>query len=662
MKKIVTTSVLCFVVFSMYGQFVQDYLKAADRYFSKGDYASAAAYYEKYFGKDDQSKASFNPYTAQTVSKKTVTAATSKEQALWNLAESYRQLNYPEKAEPLYKQVIEQSKDRFPLALFHHSTMLRALARYSEAETGFQSFLSSYTMQDEYKTRAEREIQNLRFIQKELSKKDLKYYSVKKDGGVNAAGATYASAPLGTSMILFTSTKPLDTDKDNKYKNRLYQASLTAAGLNTVEQLVISQPEEMEQGVGSATPDGNTIFFTRWSVNVNQKTSSVFTSTRSAVGWSEPVKLGAEINAAGSNNQQPFITSDGKYILFSSDRAGGQGGYDIWYAELSAEGNPGTPVNAGSAINTAGDEQSPSYHAASETLVFASNGKIGMGGYDLFKSKGKIGSWTSAENLGYPVNSIKDDMYFLSMGSAKNMLEKVWLSSDREAACCLELFNLNKVRPLRQISGTIVSCDGTKLLPGATVILTDAKTNQTVFTGKVGADGVYRFTMEEYQPLVLQATADGFLPGNLKVSIPADVEAESMNIERLCLVPEPPKVNESFVVENVFYEYDKSQIKPESFPALDQIVKMLNTYPKLEIEISGHTDSKGSDSYNQKLSEARAKAVVDYLIRNGIARDRLSAKGYGESLPVEPNENPDGTDNPEGREKNRRTEFKVIRN
>jgi outer membrane protein OmpA-like peptidoglycan-associated protein len=168
--------------------------------------------------------------------------------------------------------------------------------------------------------------------------------------------------------------------------------------------------------------------------------------------------------------------------------------------------------------------------------------------------------------------------------------------------------------------------------------------------------------MEDYQPLVLQATAEGFLPGNLKVTVPADMESESMNIARLCLVPEPPKVNESFVVENVFYEYDKSLIKPESFPALDQIVRMMNTYPDLVIEISGHTDSKGSDIYNQRLSEARAQAVVAYLVSKGISKARLSSKGYGESKPVEPNENPNGTDNPEGREKNRRTEFKVIRN
>jgi outer membrane protein OmpA-like peptidoglycan-associated protein len=129
----------------------------------------------------------------------------------------------------------------------------------------------------------------------------------------------------------------------------------------------------------------------------------------------------------------------------------------------------------------------------------------------------------------------------------------------------------------------------------------------------------------------------------------------------LCLTPEPPKVDEKFVVQNVYYDYDKAEVKPESYPALDEIVRMLNTYPNMEIELSAHTDSKGSDEYNQRLSEARAQSVVDYLVSKGIAKERLVAKGYGETQPVAPN-TIDGKDNPEGREKNRRTEFKVLKN
>ena len=173
------------------------------------------------------------------------------------------------------------------------------------------------------------------------------------------------------------------------------------------------------------------------------------------------------INADGYNTQQPFVTPDGKYLLFSSNRNGGQGGYDLWYAPLE-NGKPGTPQNMGAVINTSYDEQAPSYHEASGSLIFSSNGRVGMGGYDFFQSKGSMGNWGEPENLGYPVNSVKDDIYFTSRGPAKNILEDVVLSSDRDAACCLELFSLKKIRPLKRISGRIISCDPSKPLAVAT--------------------------------------------------------------------------------------------------------------------------------------------------------------------------------------------------
>jgi outer membrane protein OmpA-like peptidoglycan-associated protein len=263
--------------------------------------------------------------------------------------------------------------------------------------------------------------------------------------------------------------------------------------------------------------------------------------------------------------------------------------------------------------------------------------------------------------MGYPVNSIKDDIYFISRGTSKNMLEDVMLSSDREAVCCLELFSLKKIRPLRQISGRIISCDPAKPLSGATVTITDTVNNKTVYTKAVGADGIYSFTLEDHQPLKVSGVAEGFITKSIHVGTPADMEEERMTYPDFCLLPVPPKVDENFVIENVYYEFDKSELSPESYPAIDEVIRMLNTYPAMTIELSAHTDSKGSDSYNMKLSDARAQSVVKYMIEKGIDPSRLVPKGYGESIPVAPN-TVDGKDNPEGREKNRRTEFKVLKN
>jgi len=664
MKKIFFVTATFVLAFSLHAQFVYDYLKAADGYYEKGDYFSAAQYYEKYFGDPKSAKGNeYNPYSPQKPTKAKVNAAGSKEQAMWRLAESYRQLNYPAKSEPYYKKVIETDRAKFPLASYHYAAALRALGKYSEAEQAFTAFLNSYTTEDEYRNGAEREIKNLQFIQAQLNKKDLKYYTVNKaTSGLNSTGGNYAPAWLNSSTLLFTSTRPDDSLSSKKnYTNHVYQAVYTEGVVADVKKATLPQGKDIQQGVTTVVPGGNTMFLTRWMISDRKKSSAIYSATKAGDGWSEPVLLDAGINAPGSNTQQPFVTADGKYLLFASDRSGGLGGFDLWYSELNADGKPGAPVNMGNVINTVQDEQAPFYHEASKTLVFSSNGRIGMGGYDFFQSKGSIGNFSIPVNFGYPVNSVKDDIYFTSRGGAKNILEDVLLSSDRDAACCLELFYLKKIRPLRQISGRVVSCDPSKPLTAATVTITDAG-NNTVFTKSLGADGRYSFTLEDYLQVKVKADATGFIGNSNDVALPADMEEEAMTYPDLCLQPEPPKVNETFVVENVYYDFDKADLKPESFPALDEIVRMLNTYSSMEIELSAHTDSKGTDKYNQKLSDARAKSVVAYLVSKGIDPNRLKSKGYGETMPIAPNTNDDGSDNPAGREKNRRTEFKVLKN
>lgn len=662
MKKIFLITAVCCCFTSLHAQFVYDYLKAADNYFQKGDYASAANYYEKYLGKDKSGgKLEVYPYTAQRISKKTAPDLSSREKALYNLAESYRLLNYPEKAEPVYKEVMDANKTSFPLAEYHYATIQRATARYNEAGESFKSFLGIYSTNDKYKEGAERELKNLEFIKTQLKKSDIKYYTVKKaPAELNSTGASYAPVWLNSSTLLFTSTRPLDTAaKVKEYTNRVYQAVYNDGSLSGINKTELPQSKNIQQGVVSVTPDGNTLFLTRWTVNANQKSAAIYTSTKKGDEWTEPEKLDETINVAAANTQQPSVTADGKYLVYSSDRSGGQGGYDLWYAELS-NGKPVNPKNMGSGINTSHDEQAPFFHAASQSLIFSANGRVGMGGYDFFQTKGGFGNWAEPVNLGYPVNSVKDDIYLVSRGGAKNVLEDVMLSSDRDAACCLELFFLKKIKPLKQIAGRIVSCDPSKPLKGATVTVVDAN-NSVVYTKTVGADGSYSFTLEDHLPVKVKADADGYISNSLDVKTPADPEEEKFTYPEMCLLPVPPKVDETFVINNVYYDFNKAELKEESFPALDEMARMLNYYPTMVVEIGAHTDNVGSDDYNQKLSEARAKAVVDYLISKGISAERLQSKGYGETMPIAENRI-DGKDNPEGRAKNRRTEFKVLKN
>jgi outer membrane protein OmpA-like peptidoglycan-associated protein len=316
-----------------------------------------------------------------------------------------------------------------------------------------------------------------------------------------------------------------------------------------------------------------------------KKSSAIYTSKKQDRAWAEPVLLDTLVNTPGYNAQQPYLLADGKTLLFASDKPGGNGGFDLWYAILDANGKPEKAANLGNTINTINDEQAPYYHAASGTLVFSCNGRVGMGGFDFFYSKGAIDAFAIPENFGYPVNSIKDDLYFTSRGNEKNILEDVLLSSDRSAECCLEIFSLKKTIPVEVV----------------------------------------------------------------KVDTPVT-----------SLVTEEPKVETVIILDNVYYDFDRSTLRQESFPTLDKLVSLLNEYPTMVIEIRAHTDNMGDDKYNQLLSDARAQKVVAYLISKGIDKGRLQSKGYGATMPIAPTKHEDGTDDAEGRQKNRRTEFKVL--
>lgn len=663
MKKIPVTVFAFCLIASLQAQVVYDYLRAADNYFAKRDWASAAEYYEKYLG-TNSGKAkgdSYNPYTIDAKAKKTV-ATSSKEQAIYNLAESYRLLNYPSKAETPYKQTVEQSKNKFPLAEYYYATVLRSLEKFEEAEKTFQSFLAGYSTTDQWSEAAKREILNLRFIQKELKKKDLGLYKISKAGSdLNPEGANYAPVWMTTNTILFTSTRGDNSaDKNNIHANRIYQALYSEGTPGGVSLASIPQQKDMQQGTPSLSFDGTTIYLTRWSVADGKKNSSIWFSRKAGSSWGEPVMMNALINEAGYNAQQPFVMADGKTLLFASNKPGGLGGFDLWSATIDMNGTASNVQNLGSRINTPFDEQAPYYHAASNSLIFSSNGRVGMGGYDFFQSKGQLTNLSEPVNLGYPVNSVKDDIYFVSRGDSKNILADVLLSSDRSAACCLELFSLKKEKLQKQITGMVVNCETKQPVPGAVITIYDAE-NKVVFT-KTITDGNYLLTLDEFQPLKAIATAEGFEKAELSFNNPADPESNRLQNPDICLVKiKVPEVGTVVILDNVYYKFDKHQLEPESYPALDKIVKMMLENPTMEIEISGHTDNKGTDKYNQVLSQLRAEACVDYIVSKGISRNRLVAKGYGESVPIAPNVNDDGTDNPEGRKKNRRTEFKVLK-
>ncbi|MDA3616779.1 OmpA family protein, partial [Polluticaenibacter yanchengensis] len=318
-----------------------------------------------------------------------------------------------------------------------------------------------------------------------------------------------------------------------------------------------------------------------------------------------------------------------------------------------------------SAVNTAGDDEAPFYHAPSKSLVFASNGLVGLGGYDLYITKGSIGgSFEAPKNMGYPVNSVKDDIYYLST-DAKSVWNNAYLSSDRNSECCLDIYSFNRASVMKTISGTVVDCATGSAVGGAMVQVKDGS-GKVVYSGTTNSNGRYEFKVNDYAAFNTTATVTGYEDGKVAIAIPGDAEQETLAASNLCVtkirkeVEEKPVENVAVVLDDVKYDYDAYKLSSASIKSLDVLLKLMKDNPNMKVEIIGHTDGKGTEAYNQALSERRAQSCVNYLTSKGISKDRLVAIGKGTSEPVADNETADGKDNPEGRAKNRRTEFKIL--
>ena len=660
MKKIMLTLSIGALSIAAHAQFAFDYLKAADAYYKKQQLASAAEYYEKHLAsvKGKGGGAAYNPYTIQTKAGKSAkTAVSSTAQARYNLAECYRGLNFPQKALDAYEQVLVNDAAAFPLAKYHQAAQLRALAKYPEAETAFNAFLSAYPQQDDFSASARREIENLKFIQEQLNRSDLRLFKVDRfDETVNAGGANYAPSFGQGSEVFFTSTRIDSNWKGARFSNRVYQGVYTYGSIGEVKDAGLPADVTSQQGVASVAPDGRSIYFTRWTVKDGKKSATIFRSTRGAQGWEAPAALGTSVNVDGYSAQQPFLDAANGRLFFSSDRPGGQGGFDIWVVSVDARGNLGDAVNLGNPVNSNSDEHAPAYHDPSGSLVFSTNGRVGMGGFDLFQAKSVGKSWSAPVNLGYPVNSSKDDIYFVSRSASRHLMAEALFSSDRAADCCLETFYLQKTIEPNRLSGVVVSCADNQPVSGASVTIA----GKTVTTG---ADGAYAFLFDEFAPVSIQARANGFEENSISVKAPGE-DVVRLQAPLLCLKPVqtfPPPVGTIETLDNINFDFDKYRILDSSMAYLDKLAEKLVANPTTILEIAGHTDSKGGAKYNQRLSERRAQEVVNYLISKGAKPLQLVAKGYGESQPLVPNSSAtDGSDLPDGRKVNRRIEFKVL--
>ena len=377
---------------------------------------------------------------------------------------------------------------------------------------------------------------------------------------------------------------------------------------------------EFDEGTPSFSKDRNTMYYTYCAQDPEgPRTSEIYVSSRSSAKWGKGTRANIvkdSVTALG----HPSISPDGKYLYFVSDAVGGYGGKDLFRARVM--GNDFGPMeNLGPDINTPGDEMFP-YVRDSVTLYFASDGHPGMGGLDLFKATlDSTGKW-NVENMKAPINSAGDDFGITFAGDK----ESGFFSSNRNDARGYDhLYSFELPVITIFIEGIVSDVDENPIEDATVRIVGRDGLNEKVLAKK---DGKYKVELERDIRYVMMASARGYLNQNFELKTGPEEKNETYIVD-FFLSP----ISKPVVIENIFYDFDKATLRPESKKALDEMIKMLNDNPNVTIELGAHTDRKGSEQYNERLAQRRAQSVVDYLIAGGIAQDRLEAKGYGESVP-----------------------------
>lgn len=374
--------------------------------------------------------------------------------------------------------------------------------------------------------------------------------------------------------------------------------------------------------------------------------------------WQTPIKLSENINSK-SWESHATISSDGNTLYFTSDRKGGYGGRDIYFSRKLPNGDWGLPINMGPKINTPYDEDGPFIHPDNRTLFFSSKGHNSMGGFDVFLSmKDENGNWSQAINMGYPLNTSDDDVFYVLSADGKrayysSFKEDGYGEKDLYMASFIEF----KEKPLALVKGTVKDAYG-NVPKDVVIIVTDNETGEVIGTYIPNArTGNYLFILPPGANYNISYEAEGYLFKSENIDIPEDANYFQVN---KAIELEAIQVGSTIVLNNIFFDFDKSTLRDISKVELEKLTKLMELNPQLKVEISGHTDAKGNEDYNLKLSQERAQAVVDYLINRGIEKNRMIAKGYGKLKPIAPNFNADGTENQEGMQLNRRVELKVL--
>lgn len=650
--RFLTLKIACITIFSLLSFSVlaqSRKQKKADEAFAAGEYLKAIELYEKSYAKEK---------TRQT-----------KGHIAFYLAESYANINQARDAAKWYKRAI---RGRYPNteAVIKLADNLKKKGEYQEAIEEYENYKLLVPDDNRADIGIESCKQALDWIEKPTR------YKVEEFKDINSSQSDFAPFFLrGTDELIFTSTREnAKGDKMNtasgQYFADIYKTSKDRKG-NWSEPVSISDVinTPFDEGAASLNADFDEIYYTSCQLQKDNTTRcGIYLSQKKQSEWTAPVFLNLVQDSTKSFGH-PAISPDGLTLMFVADIPNGAGLKDIWVVtRTSKTASWGTPKNMGSQINTTANEMYP-YIQSDTTIFFASDGHPGMGGLDIFRATKRNEKWV-VENMKSPINSYADD-FSIIFEPEEN---RGYFSSSRDKEDNIYTFDMP---PLQfSIAGVVKNEKNDIVLAGAEIKMTGS--NGTVLQTTSANDGTFSFKLKPETDYLLVSSKNKYLKGKTEETTKG---LKNDQVIEVILYMAP--IDQKIELPNILYDFGKATLRPESMVALDRLVETLNVNPNITIELGAHTDFRGNDDDNLELSQRRAQSVVDYLIKNGIVMERLTAKGYGESLPNTVNEKiarkhnflqvgdtlteafitelPQETQREIAHQINRRTEFKVLR-
>lgn len=468
----------------------------------------------------------------------------------------------------------------------------------------------------------------------------------------------FPNLELAYNPVISEDGNSLFFTQHKKFYQAIYWSKKENGNWSDPESLNIPLQLDGEISISSCSADGKEIF-----VFVNDHgNGEIYHSTFNGKNWSRAEKLNKNINTPFWETNAS-ISTDGKTLYFTSNRKGGYGGLDIYKSTKDAEGNWGPAENLGPEINTPYNEESPFFCEDKNTLIFTSQGHENMGGYDIFVSKlGDDGKFSTPINLGYPINTTDDNLFFCPIcdQGIKGIIFNHTGNNPHERVSLAEIALVPQTDNAT-INGVLITQDQADLSDSKiNLVIVNTATGDTL-KPEIKRNGSTTFTLNlktgNYQ---LTASIPGYQQVTQHLYIPAEMSGTELPVS-IFLIPTEVSSGNYLTVQSVQFGFNSYELSKDAQIILEKVYRIMQTYPSLLVEVSGHTDSKGSPAYNKALSLKRAKSVVDFLTNKGIEANRFVTRAAGSSENIAVDKNPDGTDNPDGRRFNRRASVKVIK-